>query len=272
MEQIITQLHEWIILYGLRVLVAVLIVLVGKMIAKSARSLIRRLMNRAHAEDILVTFVSSLSYFVIMTFVLIAAVAQLGVQTASVIAVLGAASLAIGLSLQGSLSNFAAGVLMLIYKPFKLGDYIEGAGVAGVVQSMGIFTTELHSPDNKRIIVPNGKLTSDAIINYTANENRRVDLVATVSYSDNIGQAKLVLEEILRKEERILEEPEPVIGVLTLNNSSVDIAVRPWVRATDYWQVYFALQEQIKLQFDAHGITIPFPQRDIHVHQVTSAT
>jgi len=176
--------------------------------------------------------------------------------------------LAIGLALQGSLANFAAGVLMIIFKPFRVGDYIEGGGVAGAVEEIGIFTTELKSPDNRKIIVPNAKMTSDNIVNYTAKEIRRVDIVAGVSYGDDLDQVRKVLESLLAKDERILKDPAPTIGVLELADSSVNIAVRPWVKTSDYWDVFFATQESIKKQFDAAGISIPFPQRDVHLHKV----
>jgi small conductance mechanosensitive channel len=202
-----------------------------------------------------------------MAFVIIAAVGKLGVQTASFVAVIGAAGLAVGLALQGSLANFAAGVLMVIFKPFKVGDFIEAGGSTGVVEEIGIFTTELKSPDNKKIIVPNAKVTGDNIINYTAKDKRRVDIVAGVSYSSDLDKVRKVLEEILSGDDRILQEPAPTISVLELANSSVNFAVRPWVKPADYWDVFFAIQEKIKKSFDAEGIAIPFPQHDVHIYK-----
>jgi len=190
------------------------------------------------------------------------------VQTTSFVAVVGAAGLTIGLALQGSLANFAAGILMIIFKPFKVGDYIEGGGVDGIVEEIGIFTTELKTFDNKKIIVPNAKLTSDNIINYTAREIRRVDIVASVSYSDDLDKVRKVLEDILAADEHVLKEPAPKIAVLELADSSVNFAVRPWVKTSDYWDVFFATQESIKKQFDAAGISIPFPQQDVHLYKV----
>ena len=195
MEQIVVKLQEWIALYGLKVIAAVVILIVGRFAAKGIRAIIRRMLQKGHVDETLVSFVSSLCYFGIMAFVIIAALGQLGVQTASFVAVLGAAGLAIGLALQGSLANFAAGVLMIIFKPFKVNDFIEGGGVEGVVEEIGIFTTELKSLDNKKIIVPNAKMTNGNIVNYTAKDIRRVDIVASVSYRDDLDKVKKVLEE-----------------------------------------------------------------------------
>jgi small conductance mechanosensitive channel len=266
MERVVMQAQEWVALYGLKAIAAIAIFVVGRFAAKVIRTVIRKVLRKSQVDETLISFSSSVSYVGVMAFVIIAALAQLGVQTASFIAVIGAAGLAVGLALQGSLSNFAAGVLMCIFKPFKIGDYIEGAGTAGTVEEIGIFTTELKSPDNRKIIVPNGKLTSDNITNFSAKEMRRVDIVASVSYSDDLDKVRNVLEEILAADQRILRDPAPTIGVLTLADSSVDFAVRPWVKTSEYWAVYFAVQEQIKKRFDAAGISIPFPQQDVHLH------
>ena len=268
MEQIVIKMQEWLALYGLKVIAAILILIIGRFAAKGIRVLIRRALQKGKVDDILVSFVSSLCYVGIMAFIIIAALGQLGIQTASFVAVLAAAGLAVGLALQGSLSNFAAGVLMIIFKPFKVGDFIEGGGVAGVVEEIGIFTTELKSPDNKKIIVPNAKMTSDNIVNYTAKNMRRIDIVAGVSYSDDLDKVKKILAEIMAKDDRILKDPAPTIGVLELADSSVNFAVRPWVKTAEYWDVFFATQESIKKRFDAEGICIPFPQQDVHIHKV----
>jgi small conductance mechanosensitive channel len=267
MEQISLKLQEWIALYGLKVVAALAILIIGRFAAIGIRSVIRRLLQKSRLDDTLVSFVTSLSYVTIMAFVLIAAVAQLGVQTTSFVAIVGAAGLAVGLALQGSLANFAAGILMIIFKPFKVGDFIEGGGVSGVVEEIGIFTTELKSPDNKKIIVPNGKMTSDNIVNYTAKDSRRVDIVTGVSYGDDINKVKTVLNDILSNDGRILKDPAPTIGILELADSSVNFAVRPWVKTEDYWNVFFATQESIKKRFDAEGINIPFPQQDVHIYR-----
>ena len=195
-------------------------------------------------------------------------ITALGVQTASIIALLGAAGLAVGLALQGSLSNFAAGVLIILFKPYKVGDYIEAGGVGGSVESLQIFTTVLITPDNKRVVVPNSQVTDGVITNYSANDTRRLDLVAGVSYSDDLDKVRAVLEGIIDDSEYVLDAPAPTIAVNELADSSVNFVVRPWVKTTDYWAAHFTLTETIKKRFDAEGISIPFPQTDVHVHQV----
>ena len=267
MDQIFMRMQDWIALYGLKVIAAILILVIGRYVAIGLRAIVRRLMRKSKVDETLVSFVTSLTYVALMTFVIIAALGKLGVQTASFIAVIGAAGLAIGLALQGSLSNFAAGVLMIIFKPFKVGDIIDAAGATGVVEAIGIFTTELKTPDNKKVIIPNAKVTGDNIVNYTAKDMRRVDIVAGVSYSDDLDKVRGVLEKILSEEDRILKDPAPTIGVLELADSSVNFAVRPWVQTSDYWNVFFALQEKIKKSFDAEGISIPFPQQDVHLYK-----
>ncbi|MDX9821175.1 MAG: mechanosensitive ion channel [Syntrophales bacterium] len=267
MEQVVLKIQEWGVLYGLKVIAAVAILLIGWIAAKGIRKIIRRMLQRAQVDETLVSFVSSVVYVGIIAFVVIAALGQVGVQTASFVVVLGSAGLAVGLALQGSLANFAAGVLMIIFRPFKVGDYIEGGGVAGVVEEIGIFTTEMKSPDNRKIIVPNGKITGDNIVNYTAKEIRRVDIVAGVSYKDDLEKVRNVLADILAKDDRILKDPAPTIGVLELADSSVNFAVRPWVKTADYWNVFFETQESIKKRFDSEGICIPFPQRDVHIQK-----
>ena len=267
MERILTTIQEWLALYGLRVVGALAILVIGRFAAKGIRKLLKKLLRKHGVDETLVSFTSSVSYVAVMVFIIIAAIGQLGVQTASFVAILGAMGLAVGLALQGSLANFAAGVLMIIFKPFKVGDFIEGGGTAGTVEAIGIFTTEMKTPDNKKVILPNGKLTADSITNYSARDQRRVDMVAGVSYADDLDRVRKVLEGILEADERILRDPPPTIGVLALADSSVNIAVRPWVKTQDYWSVFFSVQEQIKKRFDAEGITIPFPQRDLHLHQ-----
>ena len=270
-SEAIEKIQELVINSGAQVLLAVVILVIGRYAALGIRSLVMRGMRKSKVDETLISFVASLAYIAIMAFVVIAALARVGVQTASFVAVLGAAGLAIGLALQGSLANFAAGVLMIIFKPFKVGDFVEGGGASGVVEEIGIFVTELKSPDNKKIIVPNAKMTGDNIVNYSAKECRRVDLVAGVSYEDDLDKVRSLLTEILEGDDRILKDPEPTIGVLELADSSVNFAVRPWVKTADYWDVYFALQEQIKKRFDDAGISIPFPQQDVYMHSVENA-
>jgi small conductance mechanosensitive channel len=225
------------------------------------------MMTKKNVDPAVNSFVCSLVYVTLLIFVIIAALAQVGIQTTSLIAVLGAASLAIGLALQGSLANFAAGVLLIIFRPFKVGDYVECAGTAGAVDEMQIFTTLLNSPDNKKIIIPNAKLLGDVITNYSAKDTRRVDLVIGVGYGDDLQKVEKVLSDIVSQDERVLKDPAPTIAVLELADSSVNFAVRPWVKTADYWPVYFALTKNIKMRLDAEGIAIPFPQRDVHLYQ-----
>lgn len=267
MDEILVKLQEFGALYGLRVVGAIAILVLGRIAAGILRSLLSKMMEKSKVEPTLVSFVSSVTYVAMMAFIIIAALGKLGVQTTSFVAILGAAGLAIGLALQGSLSNFAAGVLMIIFKPFKVSDFIEGAGATGVVEEIGIFTTTIKSPDNKTIIIPNASITSGNIINYSKKAERRVDIVAGCGYEDNLDTVKKVLNGIINADERILKEPAPKVAVLELADSSVNFAVRPWVKTADYWDVYFDLQEQIKKRFDEEGISIPFPQRDVHLHQ-----
>jgi len=267
MEQIVAKVQEWTAVFGLRILTAILIVVVGRWVAKFLRRTAERLMTRSQVDTTLVVFVGNLAYIALLTFVILAALAQLGIQTTSFVAIIGAAGLAVGLALQGSLANFAAGVLMLIFRPFLVGDFIEGAGVAGIVEEIHIFTTQLRTPDNKTIIIPNAKITGDNITNYTRKETRRVDLVVGVGYGDDIGKVKRVVAEVLDNDDRILKDPAPTIAVLELGESSVNFAVRPWVRTEEYWNVYFDTTESLKKRFDAEGISIPFPQRDVHLIQ-----
>lgn len=267
MGNIISKVQELITLYGFKVLAAIIIFFVGRWIARALKNLTERMMKKKEVDPTLISFVGDMIYVSLLVFVIIAAVSQLGVQTTSFIAVIGAAGLAIGLALQGSLANFAAGFLLILFHPFKEGDFIEGAGVLGVVEKISIFVTEMKSPDNKKIIIPNSKLTGDNIINYSANETRRVDLIIGVSYGDDLQKVKQVLEDILAKDSRVLKDPKPTIAVSQLADSSVNFVVRPWVKTGDYWSVYFDTTENVKTRFDAEGICIPFPQRDVHLPQ-----
>jgi small conductance mechanosensitive channel len=229
------------------------------------------MMTKAEVDDTLISFVGNLTYIALLVFVIIAAINQLGIQTTSFIAVIGAAGLAIGLALQGSLANFAAGVLMIIFRPFKVGDFVEAAGVAGVVEAVQIFTTQLKTPDNKTIIIPNASVTGGSITNFSAKDTRRVDMVIGVGYGDDLKKVREILEDILAKDDRILKDPEPTIGVLELADNSVNFAVRPWVKTGDYWGVYFDVTETVKRRFDEEGISIPYPQRDVHLYEYKEA-
>lgn len=265
MNTILPKLQEFATFYGIKIIAAVAIFVVGRWIAKALANVVRRLMTKSKVDATLISFVGNLTYIALLTIVVIAALNQLGIQTTSFIAIIGAAGLAIGLALQGSLANFAAGVLLIIFRPFKRGDYIEGAGVAGTVEEIQIFTTQLKTPDNKTIIIPNAKLTGDNIVNYSAKDTRRLDMVIGVSYSDDIQKVKEVLQDILAKDERVLEDPASTIGVLDFGDNSVNFAFRPWVKTAEYWNLYWDLTAAIKNRFDAEGITIPFPQRDVHI-------
>ncbi|MBT3295075.1 MAG: mechanosensitive ion channel [Verrucomicrobia bacterium] len=265
METIVTKLQEFAATYGMKLVGAILILLIGRLVAKLVRTIIRSLMEKSKVDPALVSFVGSLSYIAMMTFIIIAALSKLNIQTASFVAVLGAAGLAVGLALQGSLANFAAGVLMLIFKPFKVGDYIEGGGTSGVVEEIEIFTTQLKTPDNKKVIVPNAGMTGSNIINYSAKDCRRVDMVFGVGYGDDLDKVKTAINDVIGADARVLEDPAPTVGVAELGDSSVNFAVRPWCKTADYWDVFFAINEAMKRRFDTDGISIPFPQRDVHL-------
>jgi len=265
-EETINQIKEMLAVYGLKVIAAIAIFIIGKIIAKFIKSGITKAMAKAGSDPILISFTANMVYAALLAFVIIAALGQLGIETTSFIAILGAAGLAIGLALQGSLANFAAGVLMIIFRPFKQGDFIEGAGVSGVVEEVHIFNTIMRTGDNKTIIIPNGSLMNDNIINYSSKPTRRLDLVIGIGYDDDIKKAKLVLDELMQNEKRILKDPAPTLGLLELGDNSVNFAVRPWVKSVDYWGVHFDLLESIKLRFDQECISFPYPQQDVHLH------
>ena len=252
-----------------KILFAGLIFFIGRWVARLMTDLAKKMMARAEIEDTLERFLGNLLYATLLTFVVIASINQLGIQTTSLIAVLGAAGLAIGLALQGSLSNFAAGVLIVLFKPYKVGDFVEAGGVAGTIEEVQIFTTILKSPDNKKIIVPNSQVMAGEITNYSANPTRRVDLVVGCGYDDDLDKVRKVLEEVVAADPRILDDPETTIAISELGDSSVNFVLRPWVLGTDYWPVYCALTEQVKKRFDQEGISIPYPQRDVHIYQRT---
>ncbi len=264
-QGIATRIYEILAAYGLRVIGAILILLIGRYAARLASSLLVRVLTKAKMDPTLVPFIENFSYMAMLVFVIVAALERVGVQTASFIAVLGAAGLAVGLALQGSLANFASGVLLLIFKPFRVGDFVEIGGVQGTVQAIQIFNTVLNSPDNVRIVVPNGAVTGGSISNYTINGTRRVDLVVSVAYEDDLRKARRVIEGVLSADPRILAEPAPIVAVNEMASSSVNLVVRPWVKTVDYWKVYWDLTEKLKLAIDEHGLTIPFPQQDVHI-------
>jgi small conductance mechanosensitive channel len=266
-SSLLDKVYELLTVYGIKVVAAVAIFIVGRWVAKAIANFIKKMMTKSNTDETLVKFVGSLCYIALLAFVIIAALNQLGIQTTSFIAILGAAGLAIGLALQGSLGNFAAGVLMIIFKPFKVGDFIEGAGVAGTVEEIQIFTTQLKTPDNKTIIVPNAKMTGDNITNYTMKGTRRVDFVFGIGYEDDIDKARKVIEGIIAEDNRVLKDPAPMVAVSELADSSVNFVARAWTSADDYWGFFFDTTEKVKKQFDDEGISIPYPQRDVHVYE-----
>jgi small conductance mechanosensitive channel len=253
--------------YGTKILGALIVLIIGFWVAKMIKKGITKVMEKRGVDATLISFTASLLYVVMKIFVIVAALEKLNIRTTSFIAILGAAGLAIGLALQGSLANFAAGVLMIIFKPIKLGDFVEAGGAVGSVEEIGIFTTVLKSPDNKKIIIPNAGVTGGNITNFNVNGTRRVDLVAGIGYSDDIDKAKKVLEEIIAADSRILKDPAPQIAMSEMADSSVNFVVRPWVKPDDYWGVFFDTTETIKKKFDEAGISIPFPQRDVHLYE-----
>lgn len=269
MENLMSIIQEYATTYGIKIIGAIAIIIIGRIVTGILIGIVGRMMRRAEVDETLTKFLTRLTKIALLTFVILAALATLGVQTTSFIAVIGAAGLAIGFALQGSLSNFAAGVMLIIFRPFKVGDYIEAGGSSGVVEAIHIFNTVLRTPDNKKVIIPNSRVTGDNITNYSAHDTRRVDLVFGIGYEDDIKKAKEILEKILSEEARVLRDPAPTIALLELADSSVNFAVRPWVKTSDYWPVYFDLTEKVKMTFDAMGISIPFPQRDVHLYQKT---
>jgi len=252
---------------GLKILAGLAVLIIGRWVAKRLTGIVRRLMARAKVDEMLVRFIGNLLYAVLLVFIILAAVGQLGVQTTSFVAVLGAAGLAVGLALQGSLGNFAAGVLIVLFRPYRVGDFIEVGHIAGVVEEVQIFTSVLVTLDNKKVIVPNGQIMNGTITNYSAKEHRRVDAVASVSYAEDLDRVRSVLLAMMGDDARILKDPAPAIVVLELAASSVNLSVRCWVKPVDYWLVFFHVNEQIKKCFDRAGINIPFPQQDVHLYQ-----
>ena len=254
--------------FGINLVTAIVIFFLGKWVVNLVVKGLTKAMQKGELDVTLSRFIGNLARMLLMLFVVIAAINQLGVQTASLIALLGAAGLAVGLALQGSLSNFAAGVLIVLFRPYKVGDWIEGGGVSGAVEEVQILTTVLKTGDNKRVIVPNSQIMGTTITNYSANETRRVDLVVGVSYGDDIDKVRKELQDLVAADDRILDDPAVTIAVSELADSSVNFVVRPWVKTADYWGVYFDLTEAIKKRFDEVGISIPFPQQDVYIHNV----
>ena len=251
--------------YGLPLVWAIIVLVIGRIVAGIISNTVAKVMTKSKVDETLVKFTRSLTYMGLMTFVVLAALGKLGIETTSFAAIIAAAGLAIGLSLQGTLGNFASGVMLILFRPFKAGDFVEAGGVSGIVEEIQIFSTKMRSGDNKEIIVPNGTIVGGTIVNYSAKPTRRIDLVIGVGYDDDLKKVRSVLEQVISDESRVLKDPAVTIGVLELGDSSVNFAVRPWVNSGDYWPTLFALQENIKIRFDEEGISIPFPQRDVHI-------
>ncbi|MDO2949284.1 mechanosensitive ion channel domain-containing protein [Aeromonas simiae] len=272
--EILNQAQTWlvqnqglIIEYCVNIAAALLTLLLGYIAANLISSAVVKVMKGRKLDITITEFVGNILKYAILVFVVIAALGRIGVQTASFVAIIGAAGLAIGLALQGSLSNFAAGFLLIIFRPIKAGEFIEVAGTSGVVQSVQLFTTTLTSGDNKMLVVPNSSILNGTIINYSRMETRRIDMTFGIGYDSDLRKAKQILERLVNEEPRILKSPAATIAVAALADSSVDIVVRPWVKTGDYWGVWFDFHEKVKLAFDAEGIDIPFPQRVVHMKQ-----
>ncbi|MCO4799432.1 MAG: mechanosensitive ion channel [Colwelliaceae bacterium] len=255
---------------AIKFIVALLILFIGKLIAKLIRRGVEKILEHKNVDNTVISFVASLVYGLVILVAFIAAISHLGFNTSSLVAIVGAAGLAIGLALQGSLSNFASGILLISLKPFKSGDFVEVSGTAGVVEEVNIFSTQLRTGDNKTVIIPNGSITSGTITNYSRKPTRRIDLVIGVSYDADLAQTRDILTQVVSSHELVLKDQDITIGVSELADNSVNFVVRPWVKTENYWPVYFALLESIKVELDKAGIEIPYPQLSVHVNQENS--
>ncbi len=260
------QITELLSSFGISLFIALCILVIGRQVIKIVIKVISSALERSNTEDTVRIFVTNLLNTLLMIVVFIAAINQLGIETTSIIAVLGAAGLAIGLALQGSLANFAAGILIVIYRPYKVGDYIQADNHLGTVNDIQIFSTVLRTPDNKLVVVPNGSIMNGSIVNFSNQDTRRIDMVIGCSYEDDIDKVKAVLTDIVAKDDRVLSDPKTRIAVSELADSSVNFIVRPWVKNPDYLDVMYSLTEEIKKRFDEEGISIPYPQSDVHIH------
>ncbi len=265
MEQLMNNLIEWGSTFGIKLIAAIAILIIGNIIAKSIRKLILKLMDKRKVDKTISSFISSLAFSALWVFVILAALSQLGIQTTSFMAIIGAAGLAIGLALQGSLSNFSSGFLIILFRPFKVGDYVKAGGVSGSISKISIFTTDFTTPDNKKIIVPNSQIMNGTITNYSAEKTRRVDLKFGVGYDADIQKVKEILNLVISEHKLVLKDPEPFVRVGELADSSINFVVRVWTKTENYWGVFFDLTEQVKNEFDKNGISIPFPQMDVHL-------
>jgi small conductance mechanosensitive channel len=250
--------------YGLKVIGSLLIFYIGKKVAIFLTKIVKTSMEKSKIDETIVKFIGNVVYSGLLLFIILAALSNLGVNTTSFIAVLGAAGLAVGLAFQGTLSNIGAGVLLIFFRPFKIGDLITAAGETGIVEEINLFSVLLKTLDNKQIIIPNSSVIGGNIVNFSAKETRRVDLTFGIGYDDDLKLAKATLEEIVNSDEKVLKDPAPFVAVSELADSSVNFTVRVWVKTADYWDVYFGTIEKVKLVFDEKGISIPYPQLDVH--------
>jgi len=262
-------LTQTISTYGMKLVGAIVVLVVGFMVAKIIRGAVRKALYKSKLDDMLVPFISGMIYYLMVAFVMIAALKLFGFDTTSLIAILGAAGLAVGLALQGTLSNFSAGVMLITFRPLRVGDYVDIAGTAGTVVEVGIFSTIMNTPDNVRIVVPNSKIFGETIKNYSFNDTRRNDMTVGISYADDIGVAIETIRKMLDADDRVLKDPEALIAVSEMADSSVNLIVRPWCRRVDYWGLRCDLPRRLKEELEAAGCSIPFPQHDVHLHQVT---
>ncbi len=270
-DGIVAQLTALVATYGLNVVAAIVILIIGWWAAGRIAGGVQSALAKTGKFDAMLSgFLASLVKYFILAFTVLAVLSQFGIQTASLIAVFGAAGLAIGLALQGTLSNLAAGVMLLLFRPFKVGDYIEAAGLAGTVKSVSLFVTEMATPDNVQILAPNAQIWGASIKNYSFHDTRRVDLTIGIAYEDDISEAMRVAHEVIAQDERALKEPEPMIAVAELGDNSVNLTVRVWSESANYWGLKFDLTKNIKERFDAQEISIPYPQRTIHLASDTN--
>jgi small conductance mechanosensitive channel len=266
-QQAATLIINLVSTWGVKVLGALVLLFLGRIAAGWTRRIVRKALRAANVDSTLVPFIAGVAYYMILVAVIVAVLGLVGIQTASLLAILGAAGLAIGLAIQGTLSNVASGVMLLIFRPFQAGDYIEAGGTAGSVQAIGLFSTTLNTPDNVRIMVPNSSVYGQTIKNYAANDTRRNDMVIGISYDDDIGVAAETIKRVLAADDRVLADPEPVVAVSELGDSSVNLVVRPWCKKEDYWGLRFDMMRTLKEQLEAAGCSIPYPQRDVHLFE-----
>ena len=263
-------LVDFAVAWGMKIVAAILILVIGRWLAMWVCGIFSKVMEKQQVDVTLTKFIKNIIYYALLAAIVVAAAGQIGINTASFLTIIGAAGLAVGLALKDSLANFASGVMLILFRPFRVNDVVTVAGETGVVQEITIFNTILHTADNQRKVIPNGTITSGVITNINANDTRRIDMVFGIGYDDDIKEAQKIFETVVNADSRILAEPKVTIAVSELADSSVNFVVRPWVKSQDYWAVYFDLTEKIKLALDEAGISIPYPQQDVHLHQVQS--